>query len=58
LWKLVRRQAGIDRSAFAAYFAGCDIAYAIEVLSPQRLQPAPLRFAGSLDALGGGAGGV
>lgn len=44
LWKLVRGQAGIDRSAFAAYFAGCDTAYAIEVLSPQRLQPAPLRF--------------
>jgi len=28
LWGLVHGQAGIDRSAFAAYFAGCDIAYA------------------------------
>jgi predicted transcriptional regulator len=44
LWKLVRGQAGIDRSTFADYFVGCDVAYAIEVRSPQRLEPAPLRF--------------
>jgi predicted transcriptional regulator len=44
LWKLVRGQAGVDRPAFAAYFVGCDLAYAIEVRSPQRLKPTRLRF--------------
>jgi predicted transcriptional regulator len=44
LWKLVRAQAGIDRLAFASYFADCDVAYAIEVRSPQRLEPTRLRF--------------
>jgi predicted transcriptional regulator len=44
LWKLVRGQAGVDRQTFIAYFAGCDVAYAIEVRAPQRLEPAPLRF--------------
>jgi predicted transcriptional regulator len=44
LWRLVRGQAGIDHSSFAAYFADCDVAYAIEVRSAQRLEPAPLRF--------------
>ncbi|HTD09529.1 MAG TPA: hypothetical protein VK680_11615 [Solirubrobacteraceae bacterium] len=44
LWKLVRGKAGVDREAFVAYFEGCSIAFAIEVRSPQRLEPAPLRF--------------
>ncbi len=44
LWKLVAAHAGLDHSAFAAYFKGCGVAYAIEVRSPQRLEPAPLRF--------------
>ena len=44
LWKLVRGQAGVDRQAFAAYFTGCHVAYAIEVRSPQRREPAALRF--------------
>ena len=44
LWRLVRGHAGIDRPAFASYFAGCDVAYAIEVRSPQRLEPTRLRF--------------
>ena len=44
LWKLVRRHAGIDRAAFTAYFAGCGLAYAIEIQSPERLPPARLRF--------------
>lgn len=44
LWKLVRGHAGIDRPTFTSYFAGCIVAYAIEVRSPQRLAPAPLRF--------------
>jgi predicted transcriptional regulator len=44
LWTLVGGEAGIDWRSFAAYFAGCQIAYAIEVRSPQRLAPEPLRF--------------
>jgi predicted transcriptional regulator len=44
IWKLVSAQAGIDRAEFDAYFAGCDRAYAIEVKSPRRLAPRPLRF--------------
>lgn len=44
LWKLVSRQAGIDRDVFDAYFEDCDLAYAIEVRSPRRLDPEPLRF--------------
>jgi predicted transcriptional regulator len=44
LWQLVSKQAGITRKAFDAYFDGCDFGYAIEVCSPKRLSPKPLRF--------------
>jgi predicted transcriptional regulator len=44
IWALVSKRAGIARDAFDAYFSGCEQAYAIEVRSPQRLDPKPLRF--------------
>lgn len=44
LWKLVSNRAGIARPDFDAYFDGCDVGYAIEVRSPRRLNPEPLRF--------------
>jgi predicted transcriptional regulator len=44
IWQMVSKRAGIDRDAFDAYFSGCENAYAIEVRSPQRLDPKPLRF--------------
>lgn len=44
LWRLVSKKAGITRDAFDAYFAGCGVGYAIEVCSPRRLEPKPLRF--------------
>ncbi len=44
LWKVVSRAAGIARKDFDAYFTGCEVGYAIEVRSPVRLKPKPLRF--------------
>jgi len=44
VWKVVSRTAGITREDFDAYFDGCEIAYAIEVRRPTRLDPKPLRF--------------
>jgi predicted transcriptional regulator len=44
LWRLVSKKAGVTREAFDAYFEGCDRGYAIEVRSPKRLDPKPLRF--------------
>lgn len=44
LWQQVGEKAGITRDAFDAYFEGCDLGYAIEVHSPRRLDPRPLRF--------------
>ena len=42
LWPLVRGRAGVTRREFDAYFTGCEMAYAIEVRRPQRVEPAPL----------------
>ncbi len=44
LWGLVAGHAGVDRSTYADYFAGCTTAYAIEVRTPKRLKPAALKF--------------
>ncbi len=44
LWRIVSQAAGISRKDFDAYFAGCEVGYAIEVRSPTRLDPEPLRF--------------
>jgi predicted transcriptional regulator len=44
LWKVVARSAGITRKRFDAYFVGCEVGYAIEVNTPKRLDPKPLRF--------------
>ena len=44
IWDLVSTRAGIGRDTFDEYFRGCDMAYAIEVQSPQRLDPKPLRI--------------
>ncbi len=42
LWRQVGERAGVEREAFDAYFAGCEAAFAIEVLDPTRLAPTPL----------------
>jgi predicted transcriptional regulator len=44
LWRRVSKKAGITKVAFDAYFEGCGVGYAIEVRSPRRLDPKPLRF--------------
>jgi predicted transcriptional regulator len=44
LWKSVSQRAGISQQAFDSYFEGCDLAYAIEIHAPKRLDPEPLRF--------------
>lgn len=44
LWKLVSGKAGVTRKVFEGYFRGCQCGYAIEVRSPKRLDPKPLRF--------------
>lgn len=44
LWELVAGQAGVTAEVFYAYFARCDVGYAIEVLRPTRLEPQRLRF--------------
>lgn len=44
LWRVVCKSAGVTREAFDAYFDGCEVGYAIEVRSPRRLDPKPLRF--------------
>lgn len=42
LWDLVRDRAGVDRETYDSYFAGCEFAYAIEVVDPQRVPPVSL----------------
>jgi predicted transcriptional regulator len=42
LWRRVSGRAGVPRDLFDAYFAGCETAYAIEVLRPRRLRPTEL----------------
>lgn len=42
LWEEVKDRAGVDRATFDAYFAGCELAYAIEVVSPRRVRPQKL----------------
>ena len=42
LWPAIRQRAGVSREEFDAYFAGCEIAYAIEVSNPRRLSPSQL----------------
>ncbi len=42
LWAKVSKQAGIDREAFDAYFAGCATAYAIEIKNARRIEPTRL----------------
>jgi predicted transcriptional regulator len=44
LWRRVKANAGVDRGTYDAYFAGCEVAYAIEVRAPRRLDPRPLKF--------------
>ena len=44
LWLLVRDRAGVARADFLTYFAGCAVAYAIEVRNPRRIEPARLKF--------------
>lgn len=44
LWQLVSKKAGITKDAFDSYFEGCAVGHAIEVRSPRRLDPKPLRF--------------
>lgn len=44
LWRLVGDRAGVSREVFDAYFAGCALAHAIEVLNPRRLPPSRLRL--------------
>lgn len=42
LWEEVGERAGVDRQVFDAYFAGCAVAYAIEVKNPKRIKPTRL----------------
>lgn len=42
LWERVGHRAGVDRGTYDSYFAGCDLAYAIEVVDPQRVPPVEL----------------
>ena len=44
LWQLVSERAGVSREVFDSYFAGCEVAYAIEVTNPRRLPPSRLRL--------------
>lgn len=44
LWQVVTGKAGITREDFDSYFEGCEMGYAIEVRSPQRLAPRPLKM--------------
>jgi predicted transcriptional regulator len=44
LWKIVSQAAGISRKDFDAYFVGCEVGYAIQVRSPTRLDPKPLKI--------------
>lgn len=39
LWRAVKARAGVDRATFDGYFDGCDVAYAIEVVQPRRIEP-------------------
>lgn len=42
LWEEVGERACVDREVFDAYFAGCPVAYAIEVKNPKRIKPTRL----------------
>jgi predicted transcriptional regulator len=42
LWEKVRDRAGVSRQEFRAYFAGCDLAYAIEITATERVSPVAL----------------
>lgn len=44
LWRKGSQGAGVDRATFNAYFVGCDLAFAIEVRNPRRLQRSRLTF--------------
>lgn len=44
LWAAIDGRACISAEAYEEYFAGCRVAYAIEVRAPRRLAPKPLRF--------------
>lgn len=39
LWSRVKAEAAISRADFDSYFAGCEIAYAIQVRDPHSLTP-------------------
>ena len=42
IWERVKDRAGLDRSTFDQYFAGSEMAYAIEVVRPRRTVPTPI----------------
>jgi len=42
LWEMVRDRAGVSRAEFRAYFAGCELAHAIEISAAERLSPMAL----------------
>jgi predicted transcriptional regulator len=42
LWQRVRDEAGLSKAEFDAYFAGADVAYAIEVKKTWRIAPVTL----------------
>ena len=44
LWGRVNERTGISRDVFDEYFAGCDYAYAIEILNPKRINATRLRI--------------
>ena len=41
LWRRVRERAAIDKPAYDAYFAGVDVAHAIEVANPRHVSSLP-----------------
>lgn len=44
LWREVNASAGVSREEFDSYFAGCKVAYAIEVRDAQPIKPTTLPF--------------
>lgn len=42
LWPSIQARAGVSRAEFDAYFAGCELAVAIDVKDPRRLRPSRL----------------
>lgn len=42
LWERIGQRTGIDRETFDAYFAGCPVAYAIEIKNARRVKPTRL----------------